>query len=257
MNLASSDDQSSTYEQLVAEALAADFQGWDFGWLHDRTSGGELPWSYDEHARAAITRSASLLDIDTGGGEQLAGLAPLPPHAVAVEGWQPNVEVARQRLGPLGVDVRATMNGGPLPAADGEFDLVLNRHGSVDIGETARVLSAGGVFLSQQVDSRNDVEFYAALDAPQPDVVPHTVDTVVRELTEHRFRIADAREATVPYRYSDIGAVIYQLRAVSWTIADFDVDRYDERLRALDARIRSDGPFVTHNRRFIITAVKS
>jgi hypothetical protein len=70
-----------------------------------------------------------LLDIDTGGGEVLASLQPLPATTVATEGWEPNLPVARDRLAPFGVDVRRHDGTDPLPARDGEFDLVLNRDG--------------------------------------------------------------------------------------------------------------------------------
>ena len=52
------------------------------------------------HAEAA-------LDIETGGGEVLATVARPPALLVATEGWRPNVEVARARLRPLGVQVVA------------------------------------------------------------------------------------------------------------------------------------------------------
>ena len=36
-----------------------------------------------------------------------------------------------------------------MPWGDGEFDLVMNRHESYDLAEVARVLSPGGLFLTQ------------------------------------------------------------------------------------------------------------
>ena len=43
--------------------------------------------------------------------------------------------------------------------------------------------------------------------------------------------------------YFDIGAVMYFLRKVIWTVPDFTVDRYRDRLRELHERIEADGPF--------------
>ncbi|GAB3427966.1 class I SAM-dependent methyltransferase [Flindersiella endophytica] len=247
---------SAPYEQLVAEALAAPFAGWDFSWLRDRTSGEQLTWDYSHLAKAALTDATAVLDIDTGGGELLAGLAPLPRHAVASEAWDPNLPVARERLEPLGVSVRAG-RGEDLPAVDGEFDLVLNRHGAFTPGELWRVLVPGGVFLTQQPGSRNDQEFSTALGTHPPvDPESHTLASVTQALRGQGFAIEDAREEMPAYRYHDIAAVIFQLRAVSWTVPDFDVDRYDTELRQLDARIRAEGPFVTHNHRFLVRARK-
>lgn len=91
---------TASYEELVAEATAASFSGWDFGWLSERTTSTGPCWSYPDLARSAIRESGRLLDLDTGGGEMLAGLAPLPKYTVATEGWAPNVTVARKRLQP-------------------------------------------------------------------------------------------------------------------------------------------------------------
>ena len=58
------------------------------------------------------------------------------------------------------------------------------------------------------------------------------------------------------FAFYDIGAVIYHLRAVSWQIPDFDVQKYDRELRSLDARIRNDGRFVAHDHRFMVKALR-
>jgi SAM-dependent methyltransferase len=245
-----------TYEQLVAAALAAPFEGWDFSWLKDRTTNEDLSWSYPDLARGAVADATRLLDIDTGGGELLAGLQPLPPYTVALEGWKPNLAVARQRLEPFGVEVRYAAEG-PLPVTDGEFDLVLNRHGRLDAAEVWRVLAPGGVFLTQQVGSRNGSEINAALGAPPSvEADSETCELAVSALRDRGFQVDDAREEMPAYIFCDIAAVVYQLRAVPWTISDFDVDRYETALRRLDAHIRETGGFVTHDHRYLVRATK-
>lgn len=251
---------ADTYEDLVADALSAAeaMTGWDFSYVQSRTSGGDLSWSYPDLAREAVSRSAAVLDLDTGGGEMLASLAPLPPHTVATEGWEPNVLAARKRLEPLGVDVRRAQEGARLPVADGEFDLVLNRHGAIDVDEVWRALSPGGVFLTQQGGTRNDLELNAALGAP-PAQDPNS-DVFARTLAalENRgFSILVAQEDFPAYAFHDIAAVIYHLTVVSWVIPDFDVRRYDAKLRELDRHLRTNGPLVVHNHRYLIRAARS
>lgn len=56
--------------------------------------------------------------------------------------------------------------------------------------------------------------------------------------------------------FFDIGAVIYFLRKVVWTVPDFTVDAYRERLRELHERIEARGPFVTHSSRVLVEARK-
>jgi pimeloyl-ACP methyl ester carboxylesterase len=73
------------YDELVAAAMAAPVEGWDFSWLAGRAEGSDPSWSYRDLARVYIARTDELLDVDTGGGELLASLAPLPQYTWATE----------------------------------------------------------------------------------------------------------------------------------------------------------------------------
>lgn len=110
-----------SFDRLIAEAVEAPFAGWDFSYLDGRRTEVALPWDYGARVRAAISDANSLLDMGTGGGEVLAALAPLPPSAYATEAYPPNIPVARERLGPLGVTVVDTRGGRgePAPAVRG------------------------------------------------------------------------------------------------------------------------------------------
>jgi hypothetical protein len=52
----------------------------------------------------------------------------------------------------------------------------------------------------------------------------------------------------------DVGAVVWFLRKVIWTVPGFTVEAHRDRLRDLDARIRRDGPFVAHSTRTLVVA---
>lgn len=245
---------SDDFATLVQEAVAATRAGWDFSFLHGRTRGGDLPWSYTELARPLVGAATRLLDQDTGGGEILAGLAPFPAYTVATEPWSPNVPVAQNRLEPLGVEVRYQPDT-RLPASDGEFDLVLNRHGQINPDELSRVLDAGGQFLTQQVGRGNNAEFNNLFDVPADNL--QTVGELVESLQQHGLHVTRAEHVTVPFTYLDIAAVVYQLLTVSWTVPGFSVERYDSLLRALDRRIHQDGGFTVHDERYLLHAVKA
>ena len=60
------------FDQLLAEAVAVPFSGWDSSWLAGRRveEGGD-DWGYEERARKLVRQTASLLDLGTGGGEHL------------------------------------------------------------------------------------------------------------------------------------------------------------------------------------------
>jgi len=143
----------ASFDELIEPAMDAPVPGWDFGWLAGRAVGSDPTWSYPRLARAALDRSIRVLDIDTGGGELLASLTPLPPHTVATESWPPNLPVARERLLPLGVQVLPAPPDAPLPVPDNAVDLVLSRHGRISPAEVHRILVPGGTLLTQQVGS--------------------------------------------------------------------------------------------------------
>ncbi|MFD8387302.1 hypothetical protein ACFV2X_54005 [Streptomyces sp. NPDC059679] len=91
---------TAEYDELVAAAMEVPVEGWDFRWMSGRAEGSEPSWSYPETARAFIADADRLLDVDTGGGELLATVQPLPRQTWATESRLPNVAVARKRLEP-------------------------------------------------------------------------------------------------------------------------------------------------------------
>lgn len=155
----------SDFDSLVTEAETIPFSGWDFSALEGRWRVGHPPWDYRAIAREHLARSSCFLDLGTGGGEFLASLTPLPAGSYATEGYAPNLEVARRRLDPLGVEVLSISPDNRIPLGDGAVDLVLNRHEEFDAREVHRVLSPGGRFVTQQVGGRNCEELRAIFGA--------------------------------------------------------------------------------------------
>lgn len=243
---------ANDYETHVAEAQQATMTGWDFSWLEGRADGEGPSWDYEQHARTLLPRARSLLDVDTGGGEFLAALAPLPERSVATENWLPNLRLARERLSPLGVEVHQA-SGSNLPT--GPFDLILNRHGALDAASIRTALVPGGRLLTQQVGSRNQLELNEALGAPSPrDPGSWNLSVAVRELEGAGLRVTTAREEMGPYTFRDIGAVVFQLRAVPWQVPGFEPSDHEPALRRLDQHIRATGGFTVHDHRFLIEA---
>jgi SAM-dependent methyltransferase len=237
------------YEDLVGEAVGVPITGWEFAWLDGRAIGFDPTWSYPELARPLLRRAGSLLDLDTGGGEMLAELAPLPSTTVAVESWAANVPVARERLAPFGVSVVTE-----LPGGEHEFDVVLSRHGRLPIEDIARLLRPGGALLSQQVGSDDLAGLNAALGAPPPYAQPWNADVAVAAIEAAGLEVTDVREERPAVTFRDVGAIVFQLRAVPWQIRDFTAERYDRELRRLDAVIRTDGEFSVTAHRFVVQA---
>lgn len=140
-----------SYDALVAWALAAPMSGWDFDPVAGRILENPPPWDYPALARTLVRAGGGpVLDLGTGGGEVLAGLAPLPDRSAATEAWTPNLPVARARLAPLGIRVYPTGDDLALPFPANTFAVVLARHERYDPVEVRRVLRPGGAFLTQQ-----------------------------------------------------------------------------------------------------------
>ncbi|MBR7830708.1 class I SAM-dependent methyltransferase [Actinospica sp. MGRD01-02] len=248
-----------TFEELVDEAESVSVDGWDFSWLDGRATEQRPSWGYQRLMAERLAAASAALDIQTGGGEVLAGARKLPPVMAATESWPPNLAKASRLLRPRGVVVVADRDEPPLPFADGAFDLVTSRHPvRAHWSEIARVLEPGGTYLSQQVGPRSVAkvtEFFLgpqdrrALDARHPDHARAEAEAAGLE-------VVDLRYEELRTEFYDVGAMIYFLRKVIWIVPGFTVDAHRERLRALHDQIHADGPFLATTTRFLIEARK-
>jgi SAM-dependent methyltransferase len=245
------------FDDLVAEGAAVPVRGWDFSWLHGRASEERAPWGYAGLLADRMTRADTALDVDTGGGEVLAGIPRPPRLLVATEAWPPNVEVARRTLRGLGATVVAVADGPSLPFRDATFDLVVSRHPvRTHWPEVARVLRPGGRFLSQQIGPGTVRELAEALVGPRPVGDDRRPERATAAAEATGLRVVDLRTARLRTVFHDVAAVVYFLRKVVWTVPDFTVERYRSQLRRVHERIEAEGAFVAHARRFLIEAVK-
>ncbi len=203
-----------------------------------------------------LASASAGLDIQTGGGEVLAGVSVVPALMAATESWPPNVLLATQRLHPRGVVVVADADEPPLPFADAAFDLVVSRHpATIWWAEIARVLRPGGVYFAQHVGPQSNVELYEFFLGPQPDAVHgRHPDVETRAAEAAGLTVTDIRMERLRVEFFDIGAVVYFLRKVIWTVPDFSVQRYADRLRVMHEIIERDGAFVSHSSRVLIEA---
>jgi SAM-dependent methyltransferase len=251
-------DVSRSFEDLVAEADSVSVDGWDFSWLDGRATEERPSWAYQRLLSRRLAHVSATCDIDTGGGEVLSGVEKFPPTMVATESWPPNAALATKLLHPRGVVVVLTRDEPRLPFADAAFDLVSSRH-PIDVrwNEIARVLRAGGTYLAQQIGPATMSELVEYFIGPQPEKWAELRPDVQRaDAQAAGLRILDMRMERQRAEFFDIGAVIYFLRKVIWTVPDFTVDRYRDKLRELHERIEAGGPFVAHAVRVLVEARK-
>jgi SAM-dependent methyltransferase len=259
------------FERLVDEGRRAPFTGWDFSWLKGRAKEDQPPWRFASEAAALLARRGRALDIDTGGGEALAALAPFSGTVVATEGYEPNIPVAAGRLRPLGVRVvgtesapdnveqypltvtRPSSTRSHLPFRDAAFALVLNRHSSYWPSEVARVLSQHGAFLTQQ-RSVGNAAFVRLFGLEPPGTAEFDLAFAVRQLEREGFAVERAEEAQTPMRFFDIGALVFYLRAVPWIVPGFDVRVHREVLLRFHRQIETEDEVTLAGHHMLIQA---
>ena len=245
------------FDHWLEEAERLRFEGWDFSPIAGRYQDEPLTWSYKELAEQALAKAQVALDMGTGGGEFLSTLEPLSPHLYATESYAPNLEVAKRRLNPLGIDVVYATSDAALPFADETFDLVLNRHEYMVAPEIYRILKPEGWFLTQQVGGQDGRDLNAWLQGDLEHQYYHwSTDLAQHQLQQAGFTIDTVYEQYVLTRFYDIGAVVYYLKAVPWQIPDFSVDRYRDRLYVLHRHIQKTGYLQMQGHRFFIGARK-
>jgi SAM-dependent methyltransferase len=232
------------------------FTGWDFSYLDGRMVEEHPPWSYLDRAEALMRQSSAVLDMGTGGGERLLELRAHWPDAVVVtEEYPPNLKLAGDRLGLLGVRVvRASLRRDRgMPFSDGAFDLILNRHSGLNSAEVARILVPGGVFLTQQVHGLWAQDLLAEFGAtPQwPEATPATY---VPRLEAVGLEIENLDEWQGDLIFYDVGAIVYYLKAVPWLVPGFSVETHTDTLMRLEVRLQQEGPLVYEARKYLIEA---
>jgi SAM-dependent methyltransferase len=238
----------ASFEEALRWATGMPFEGWDFSALEGRHRWGDPRWSYAAVVKELINEGAeSLLDLGTGGGEFLAGLAPLPKRTVAAEAWAPNVPVATRNLAPLGVEIvhypefpgngeQAPGQTGPpfLPFGDHAFDLVICRHECYLPTEVHRVLRPGGVFATQQLGGEMTAAVHELFGRPRPQLDgewgPEVAEAQIRAAG---FELLRLESSTLPTQFFEVGALVYWLKAAPWELPDFDLERDRTRLLAL------------------------
>ena len=232
------------------------FIGWDFSYLDGRMTEGQVPWSYLDRAAELMRRSSSVIDLDTGGGEKLLSLHEhWPPKVLATEEYPPNFKLATRRLSPRGASVisASISNIAPMPFDDGEFDLILNRHAAFNSSEIARVLTYGGTFLTQQVHGMWAWDLQAIFEAtPQwPDSTP---SKYVPLLEAAGMTVVNLQEWEGSLSFTDVGAIVYYLKAVPWEVPGFTVKTHLQYLFALQDRLESGKPLEFYAAKYLIEA---
>jgi SAM-dependent methyltransferase len=254
-------EMSRTLEELIAEGSAAPVDGWDFSWFDGRATEERPPWGYQRLIAERMRAAGSVLDVQTGGAEVFAGaLGSLehPPAVVAAtESWPPNLAIARANLQPFGGTVLEAADDAPFPFGNETFDLVTSRHPTFHAwGEIVRVLAPGGTFIGQLIGERTNSAIFEYFLGPQPiNPVPQR-DRLTDAVQQAGLELVTIQEASTRVEFFDVAALIVFLRKVIWTVPDFSVERYRDRIADAHELITQNGSFVSHSKRVLLEARK-
>lgn len=240
------------------EENVAHIHGWDFSHIHGRYEEEmDLPWNYAKIIKQYLNDDMNILDYDTGGGEFLLSLKHPFNRTAATEGYQPNVELCKEILLPLGIDFKACDNPTNIPFENESFDMIINRHGDFNAKELYRLLKKGGVFITEQVGGDNDRDLVEIVLPNIEKPFPHLNLKEQKKVFEDAgFHILEEAETYRPIKFYDVGAFVWFAHIIEWEFPGFSVDRCFEHLIKIQKIIEDEGYIEGTIHRYLIVAKK-
>ncbi len=233
------------------------FKGWDFSYLDKRCIDEKLPWDYKGIIQKHLKHGDKLLDMGTGGGEFLLSLNHPHYNTSVTEMWEPNVNLCKEKLGSLGIEVKQIFSDSKLPFEKNTFDIIINRHESFDATEVKRILKPSGIFITQQVGGKNNEVLSKALIKDFKPLYPeNNLKDVQNKLEKNSFNIIYGDEFFPYLRFYDVGAIVYFAKIIEWEFPDFSVDNCFEELCRLNEVIEDKGYIESIEHRFVIVCEK-
>ena len=234
-------------------------RGWDFSPVSFRRD--PVPWEYSNVARRYLHQDGRMLDIGTGGGEELLKLTPYFGTGVGIDSDPAVLHVARENI-PVSLIQKVSfqeMYGEELEFQDGEFDVVLNRLAPVDVEETVRVLRSGGVFVTEQVGPNSTRNICAMLGCTSGGAydsdATQALDALVEAFRLSGCAITARAEYDVPYWFMDVDSLVFWLKAVP-VPEDFQVDKHWEQVQRIVTEFGTDDGIETNDNRELLIVRK-
>jgi hypothetical protein len=124
--------------------------------------------------------------------------------------------------------------------------------------ELYRILKQNGLFITQQVGWKDNLELNQRLGYPieELEYLDWNLKKVAQELEDVGFIIKTKQEAFPITRCFDIGAIVYYLKAIPWQIPEFSVDKYENNLWEMHQEILKEGYIDLTSHRMLIVSEK-
>lgn len=231
--------------------------GWDFSKL--KVTLEEALWDFNEEIKKKSKTSDILLDIGTGGGENVLTIASSFLFLVGIDLSYGMIETAQTNLKKAGIsNVRfSQMSSDKLEFPSEFFDVVTCRHAPFSSMEVAKVLKKGGYFLTQQVGEGDKINIKRAFNRGQLiEEKGALLARYVRELKKSGFSKVQHFEYDATDYYQRPEDLIFLLKHTP-TIPNFGEENYDyEILNDFIENNRTEKGIRTNSKRFLIIAKK-
>lgn len=122
--------------------------------------------------------------------------------------------------------------------------------------EIARVLARVGTYFAQHVGSGTNVEISEYFLGSLPAGDGRSPDVEADRARSAGLEIVQCRSERLRLEFFDVGAMVFFLRKVIWTVPDFTLERCRDRLRDLHEQIERDGVFRSTMSRTLIEVRK-
>ena len=233
--------------------------GWDFSQLQVVVD--EPEWDFYDEVKKRSRKTDVLLDIGTGGGENVLTVSSSVLLIVGIDLSHGMIKTAKENIEMSTVpNVRffQMLSSESLQFPSGFFDMVSSRHAPFVASEVADVLKTGGIFLTQQVSEADKLNIKTTFGRGQSfgEVDGTSKENYVQELKEAGFSNVQVYEYNLKEYYQRPEDLIFLLQHTP-IIPNFGKEPEDfSRLNAFIESNQTDKGICTNSKRFFIVAQK-
>ena len=231
-------------DQMIDEVLPR--SGWDFAKMSILQE--PAPWEYSAVVREYLRPNSTVLDIGTGGGERLLGLAPHFKWALGIDVDPEMVTVAGQNGSDVS-NVTFRLASDQLDLVEESFDIVLDRQAPFDLDAIWQHLVPGGYFITQQVGERNMRVVKRVLGQDTTEA-----SMSYDQLAKSAFRVIAFLEYEIEYVVRDAESLVFWFNALDDMHSDIDGGRALLDLESFNAVLKGNVDsrgFVTNEHRYL------
>ncbi|HDR7356048.1 class I SAM-dependent methyltransferase [Bacillus wiedmannii] len=232
--------------------------GWDFSKIKYETVGDS--WDFYGEVKERCKPSQILLDVGTGGGENVLNIASSAKLLIGIDSSNGMIETAHSNLKKSGLQnvEFLQMDSEALAFPYAHFDIASSCHAPFAATELSKVMKKDAFFLTQQVSEHDKLNLKEAFGRGQclGERDGTLKEKYMRELSSAGFELVQVREYNVTDYYSTPEDLIFLLKHTP-IIPNFGEEEEDFTIlqKFIDANSFEKG-IRTNSKRFMIIAVK-